>query len=193
VVSPPLDDTDMHTGPRQEQPAADEVLFVGALGRVENEDAARWLLREIWPIVRAARPGARLTLAGAEPSDELLREADAFPDVQVTGYVPSLNPYYERASVVVAPMRLGAGVKLKSVVAMLWGVPVVATPVGAEGVTGPQVFAAVEEAAADFARAVVAVLEDPASVRETSARAFKWSHDTYSTEQYRRSLDKLYS
>jgi glycosyltransferase involved in cell wall biosynthesis len=89
-------------------------------------------------------------------------------------------------------MRLGAGVKLKSVVAMLWGLPVVATSVAAEGVTGPQVFYSVEDDSTDFAAAVVAVLKDPSSADDVRARAFAWSHETYSTAQYRRSLEQLY-
>jgi glycosyltransferase involved in cell wall biosynthesis len=193
VVSPPLDDDDMPPGPQLERPGMPEVLFVGALERFENEDAARWLLREVWPLVRAVHPEARLTIAGARPSAALRRETESNPHVQLTGYVPSLSPYYERASVVVAPMRLGAGVKLKSVVAMLWGVPVVATPVGAEGVVGEDVFVAVEDHPAEFARAVVEAIECPAAVRESSARAYRWSHETYSTDRYRQALKRLYS
>jgi glycosyltransferase involved in cell wall biosynthesis len=193
VVSPPLDDEDMPRSPRLDPPDVPEVLFVGALWRVENEDAAQWLLREIWPKVVAAVPAATLTIAGAEPSPALRREAERHGSVRLTGYVKSLGPYYERASVVVAPMRLGAGVKLKSVVAMLWGLPVVATRVGAEGVSGPQVFLAVEDHSESFAKALIGVLKDPASARDVRDRAYRWSHDTYSPASYLRSLDRVYS
>jgi glycosyltransferase involved in cell wall biosynthesis len=193
VVSPPLDDADMPSAPRIEPPGAAEVLFVGALGRIENEDAAQWLLSDIWPHVLKAVPSARLTIAGAEPSEALKRVAKRYENVELTDYVKSLSPYYERASVVVAPMRLGAGVKLKSVVAMLWGLPVVATRVGAEGVTGPRVFIAVEDRSERFAEAVINVLNDPASAHDVCERAYRWSHGTYSTEEYLRSLDRMYS
>jgi glycosyltransferase involved in cell wall biosynthesis len=192
VVSPPLDDEDMPSAPETGQVGPPEVLFVGALDRLENQDAARWLLELIWPKVLAELPDARLTIAGTEPSRSLLRAAESVENVQLTGYVDSLSPYYQRASVVVAPMRLGAGVKLKSVVAMLWGLPVVATSVAAEGVTGPQVFYSVEDDSTDFASAVAAVLKDPSSADDVRARAFAWSHETYSTAQYRRSLEHLY-
>ena len=192
VVSPPLDDEDMPSEPRAEQVGPPEVLFVGALDRVENQDAARWLLERIWPQVLAAVPHARLTIAGSEPSPSLRRAAGFVDNVRLTGYVESLSPFYRRASVVVAPMRLGAGVKLKSVVAMLWGLPVVATSVAAEGVTGPEVFCAVEDDSRDFADAVIAVLKDPSSTRDVRARAFAWSHDAYSTAQYQRSVEQLY-
>jgi glycosyltransferase involved in cell wall biosynthesis len=193
VVAPPLDDIDMPEDPRPTRREGAEVLFVGALWRIENEDAARWMLDEIWPQVRTAVPGARLTIAGGGPSPALERCAARYDDVQLTGYVKSLSPQYARASVVVAPMRLGAGVKLKSVVAMLWGIPVVATEVGAEGVAGPDVFVAVENDGVAFAKAVVQVLRAPESVRDVLVRAHRWAHATYSTESYLGALEAIYA
>jgi len=179
--------------PRVKPPAEPEVLFVGALWRPENEDAALWLLRDIWPEVRARVPGARLTIAGSGPTPALASEARGRPDVDVPGYTESLAPFYQRASVVVSPMRLGAGVKLKSVVAMLWGVPVVATSVGAEGVEGPDVFAAVEDRSSCLAKAIIDVLMDPESAQDVSSRAHAWARQTYSERAYRCSLDRLYA
>jgi glycosyltransferase involved in cell wall biosynthesis len=192
VVPIPLDDADMPPDPRQQPPAGAEVLFVGALWRAENEDAARWLLADIWPTVRSAVPDARLVLAGAEPTAGLLAEAGRRGSVEVTGYVESLSPYYRRAAVVVVPVRLGAGVKVKAVVALLWGLPVVTTTTGAEGVTGPDVFFAVEDDAARFADAVVRALTDPAAAAEAGARAHHWSHGIYSASSYAGALDRIY-
>nr|WP_239523290.1 glycosyltransferase [Geodermatophilus normandii] len=192
VVFPaPLDDDDMPPGPPPGRPAVPDVLFVGAFWRPENEDAALWLLGEIWPEVRAAVPGVRLTLAGAGPGPRLEREAGRHRDVELTGYVPSLAAYYRRASVAVCPLRLGAGVKLKGLVAMMWGLPVVATRVGAEGISGPDVFAAVADDAARFAAAVIEVLRDPLRARTVRDRAFRWAHDTYSAAAYLRALERL--
>ncbi|MGK5173599.1 glycosyltransferase [Geodermatophilus sp. CPCC 205761] len=192
VVSPPLDDDDMPSRPRTEPLPAPEVLFVGALWRMENDDAARWLLRDIWPRIRRAVPAAHLTIAGHGPSDVLRQEAGRRDDVEVTGYVDSLGPYYRRASVAIAPLRRGAGVKLKSVVAMMWGIPVVATSVGAEGVAGPDVFVAVHDDPARFADAVTEALRFSQRTRDVAARAFAWSHDVYSAAAYARSLERLY-
>jgi glycosyltransferase involved in cell wall biosynthesis len=193
VLPPPLDDTEMPAGPPEEPARSRDVLFVAALERYENEDAARWLLGDIWPVVRRTVPGAHLTIAGAGANEALRREAARHHDVELTGYVPSLRPYYERAAVAVVPMRLGAGVKLKGIVAMLWGVPVVATRVGAEGVGEPGCFVAVEDDAGAFANAVAGVLLDPASAHELAGQAFEWAHDVHSAEGYRRSVEQLYA
>jgi glycosyltransferase involved in cell wall biosynthesis len=192
VLPPPLDDEEMPRSPRESAPRVPEALFVGALWRGENEDAALWLLREVWPRVRTRVPGARLTIAGADPKERLRRAAVAADDVELTGRVDSLAPYYRRASVALAPLRFGAGVKLKVVVAMLWSVPVIATSVGAEGVEGPAVFLAVEDDAEELAGAIVGALVDPEQALEVAARAYTWSHAQYSTAAYRRALERLY-
>jgi glycosyltransferase involved in cell wall biosynthesis len=192
VLPPPLTDEDMPKSPRRAAPTVPEILFVGALWRSENEDAALWLLREIWPRVRAQIPGVRLTIAGADPTEALRRAVDRAEDVELTGRVESLAPYYLRASVAVAPMRFGAGVKLKAVAAMLWGVPVVATTVGAEGVGGPDIFVAVEDDAAALATAIARALADPGPALEVAAEAHTRSHARYSPTAYRRGIENLY-
>ena len=192
VLPPPLDDDEMPSAPREEPPPRPQVLFVGALWRSENEDAALWLLREIWPIVQANVPEAELVIAGAHPTEPVRHEADRMDGVTLTGHVDSLADHYRRASVAVAPMRFGAGVKLKAVVAMMWGVPVVATSVGAEGVEGPDVFVGVEDDTACFAAGVVRTLRDPLPALEVAARAHAWSHARFSQAPYRHALSRLY-
>ncbi len=192
VLSPPLDDEAMPRTAPNAIPSTPLALFVGALWRPENEDAAMWLVNDIWPRVRAAVPGAQLTIAGAGPTPALMRRVAEVQDVEITGYVSDLGPYYRRAQVAVAPIRRGAGVKLKTVVAMLWGVPVVATRVGAEGVTGPDVFACVVDDAEHFADAVVQVLRQPDSVLDVRLRAHAWTHQEYSLSAYRQRMEGLY-
>jgi glycosyltransferase involved in cell wall biosynthesis len=120
------------------------------------------------------------------------REASALDTVEVTGHVESLTPFYRRASVAVASMRFGAGVKLKTVMAMLWGVPVLATTVGAEGVEGPDVFFAVEDDATALASAIARALDEPAAALEVASRAHAWAHSRYSTDAYARELERIY-
>jgi glycosyltransferase involved in cell wall biosynthesis len=193
VVAPPLDDRDMPAQAPTAQRTPPDVLFVGAMRRPENIDAALWLIEDIWPRVRAEVPGARLTIAGAEPTPAVRRAASAAPDVELTGYVDTLAPYYQRATVAVAPLRLGAGVKLKSAVAMLWGLPVVATSVAAEGVADPNLFFAVEDDAEGLARALVSALREPSAAVDVRDRAFEWSHGRYSSTTYARSLEEIYA
>jgi glycosyltransferase involved in cell wall biosynthesis len=112
--------------------AEDEVLFVGNYLHPPNVEGALWLAREVWPLVRRTRPGARLTLAGRAPPPSLA--ALAAPDIRVPGELADLRPLYARSSVVVAPIFWGSGVRIKLLEALACGLPVVTTALAAEGI-----------------------------------------------------------
>ncbi len=133
-----------------------DLLFIGSYLHPPNIDAMLWFAEEVLPLVRARVP-AHLTILGQEPPDEVRRLGG--PDVTVTGYVPDVDAYFRRARVFVAPLRYGAGVKGKVGQAMTYGLPVVTTPIGAEGmgiVDG--IHALVREDPKAFAEAVVDLL-----------------------------------
>jgi glycosyltransferase involved in cell wall biosynthesis len=141
---------------RSSEPAA---AFVGQLGWRPNVDGALWLGRKVWPLVRAARPDARLLLVGRQPAPAV-REL-AGPDVDVTGTVPDVQPYLERASCTLAPLSAGGGSRLKILESLAAGRPVVSTSIGAEGLddlVGHGIV--VTDDPRSFADAVVALLND---------------------------------
>jgi glycosyltransferase involved in cell wall biosynthesis len=107
------------------------LVFVGNFAHAPNVDAAAWLAREIMPRVTKLLPGARLLIAGANPTPEVT--ALAGPGVNVVGWVPHTAPLLARARVSVAPLRFGAGMKGKVGEALAHGLPVVTTSIGAEG------------------------------------------------------------
>jgi O-antigen biosynthesis protein len=107
------------------------LLFVGGFSHEPNVDAALFLVERVLPLVRAELPETTLRLVGNSPSPEIVA-LDA-PGVEVVGYAPHLQPFLERALVSVAPMRFGSGMKGKVAEAMACGLPVVTTPIGAEG------------------------------------------------------------
>ena len=137
-----------------------ELLFVGAMHRDANIDAVRWFQREMLPRVRAAVPSARLTVVGADPP-AAVRALAAEPGVDVTGFVDALEPYYARATVFVAPLRIAGGIAGKTLDALAAGCPVVTTTLGNEafGAT-PGEHLLTADTPADFAAAVVRVLGD---------------------------------
>lgn len=160
------------------------VLFMGAMHRPENVGGVLWFLREVWPSVRSSVPGAILVIAGANPPQSVISEAGA--DVHVLGYVRDLDACYRTATVFVAPLLAGAGLKFKVPQAMLYGLPVVATTVGAEGVghgATRSPVAAVEDSPSAFAEAVVALLLDSEHARREGARGREWASKTYSFDR----------
>jgi glycosyltransferase involved in cell wall biosynthesis len=127
---------------------------------VPNVDGVVYFLREIWPRIVAARPDARFVVVGADPAPTI--RAHAGPGVTIVGPVDDLRPYLAAAAVVVVPLRLGSGTRLKILEAWAMGRPVVSTALGAEGleaVSGRHLLIA--DDAAGFASAVVRVLSEP--------------------------------
>lgn len=156
-------------------PRADDlVLFVGTLNHYPNEDAARWLVTEIWPQVRHAHPGARLRIVGRD-DPRRLAAGRLQPLVDAAGGellvdVDDVRDHYREATVVVAPMRLGGGMRSKVVHAMAAGAPMVATPIGMEGL-GPEAQgqAVIGASADEIVAGVVAALASPAAARSRGA------------------------
>jgi len=153
------------------------IVFTGRLSYYVNADAATCFLEEIFPLVLARKPAARLTIVGPGPPRQL---RTSVPDnVVVTGYVPDLRPYLAQATVSVCPVRLAVGTQNKVIEALAMGTPVVAT---AQGCTGLAVQAGEHLLVADepehFADKVVQVLEDPAlqSHLADNGRAYVETH-----------------
>ncbi|MEP7356400.1 MAG: glycosyltransferase family 4 protein [Anaerolineales bacterium] len=136
------------------------IVFIGAYQHRPNLDGLRWFLRDIFPLVRAALPGVRLSVIGADPPPEAL--ALAASDVHIAGHVADLAQVYNACRLSIAPLRFGAGVKGKVLLSLSYGVPVVGTRLAAEGshlLDGQNVRLA--DAPEDFARAVVEVYTQP--------------------------------
>ncbi|MDR6167142.1 glycosyltransferase involved in cell wall biosynthesis [Microbacterium paludicola] len=181
--SPRRDDT------WEPDPAA-MVLFTGALNRPDNSNAVLWFLENVWARVLAEVPTARFVVAGGGAHDKLVSAVRRFPRTEMTGYVESLDPYYERASVFVVPLFTGAGVKFKTIDAMLRGVPIVATPVGVEGIERATEFTKVADRPVDFAAAVIDVLSS--ADHSAALQGAAWAGDAYSHAAFSHHLRSLY-
>ena len=108
------------------------LLFTGTMNYFPNADAATYFCDEIFPRIRERHPRVCFYVVGNQPSEPVKR-LDAQEGIVVTGYVPDVRPYFEKASVFVAPLRAGSGIQTKNLEAMAMGVPVVTTSVGAMG------------------------------------------------------------
>ncbi len=153
-------------------PEATTVIFVGAFSRGPNAEGARWFISEVWPGVRRSVPRARLVLAGAH-SDRLLAQCPA-EGAYATAYVADLKGHYDAASIAVAPLFRGAGVKVKVPQALAYGLPVVTTPIGAEGLP-PGCPAIVTGNATEMMACIIALLEAPERIRQLGEASRTWA------------------
>lgn len=188
VIDPPL--WDGSAGARRDptRRQSREAIFVAAFSRRENVEAGVWLLERVWPHVLARLPDARLRLVGADPPSDLVRRASEIPGVVVTGYVDDLDEYYDRAAVALIPLLSGAGVKFKTIDALVRDVPVVSTSIGAEGILDERdrVPFPVRDDPLAFADEVLRVLR---SDDQSSSGA--WARARYGRERFAQRLDEL--
>jgi len=151
-------------------PAASDVLFVGTVFYPPNVDAVMWFAKNSWPVIRQAHPAARFVIVGARPAPQILALAAQDSRIIVKGYVPDLAEVLRGCAAFIAPIRAGAGMRVKILDAWARGVPVVSTTLGAEGIEttdGEDILLA--DAPAAFADAVMRLLARP-DVRHQLAR-----------------------
>ena len=118
---------------RPRPPDSRELVFIGSMDWMPNEDGVRWFAGEVFNRIQERVAGARLTVVGRSPSPAVRELAARNPAIEVTGTVADVRPYLERGAVSVVPLRIGGGTRLKIYEAMAMGIPVVATTIGAEG------------------------------------------------------------
>jgi glycosyltransferase involved in cell wall biosynthesis len=158
-------------------PVAEAVaLFVGALWREENAEAAIWLVEQVWPLVRTQVPDARLRLVGDRPPPFLRTAAEGATGVEVSGYVEDLDVEYRSARIALAPLTTETGLKIKVPQAMAYGLPVVARPAAALGLAGAprDVWGGVTDDPSAYAAHVVTLLQDLDLAAAIGRRAASW-------------------
>lgn len=166
-----------------------DILFVAGFGHPPNVDAARWLVQSILPLVRE-RIGAKvhLWLAGSNPTEDVQRLAGE--DVTVTGYVTDerLQQLYASARVAIVPLRTGAGVKGKVVEALHYGLPLVTTPVGAQGLDGVEAVVPVSADEAVLAEAICELLQDDDRWQQASRAQLEYIRGRFSADAMEQAL-----
>jgi GT2 family glycosyltransferase len=161
------------------------LLFFGGYSHRPNVDAVVWLVREVMPLVWAEHPDLQVTLAGSAPNDEV--HSLAGDRVIVTGWVPHTRPYLDTALISVAPLRYGAGMKGKVGEALAYGLPVVTTTIGAEGMDlADGRHALIADTAPDFAAAIIRLLNDAALWQQLSLNGRQHANQQWGFEATRR-------
>lgn len=156
------------------------LLFLGSMNYGPNVEAVLRFARESLPRIHAQRPEVLLEVVGGDPPPEI--RALAGPRIVVTGRVETVQPYLERASLLVVPLGIGGGTRLKIVEALALGTPVLSTSIGAQGlglVHGRHLVLADGDEA--FARATLELLADPQEAARLGRRGqehviehFRW-------------------
>ncbi|WP_371029244.1 glycosyltransferase [Pseudoclavibacter sp. JSM 162008] len=189
VVRPPL----AIDGARSVEPGrTPTVVLVGYFFRLENREALEWMTQRIWPAVRSAQPSAELRVVGTGLSDDEVARLRRIPGVKPVGFVQDLEDAYNEVSVAAVPLLSGAGVKFKTIEPMIRGVPVVSTPLGAEGIGSAELYTAVTSDPEQFAAALIRALTKDPGERDRAASTRDWALDEFGRDAFRRSIEEIY-
>jgi glycosyltransferase involved in cell wall biosynthesis len=151
-----------------------DLLFVGGFGHLPNVDSVLWFVKEVWPFVKVDLKNIRFIIAGSNPPEEIRQLASN--DVIVKGYVSDdeLGNLYNTCKIAVIPLRYGAGVKGKTVEAMRYGIPIVTTAFGVEGLPDDYSFLPVFDTSQGFAEALVSLYNNEDTLRELSRKSVEY-------------------
>jgi glycosyltransferase involved in cell wall biosynthesis len=172
---------------------APAIVHLGTMFWPPNIEGVLWFARRVLPEVRRIVPDARFMIIGKNPPPEITDLA-ADPRNEVTGYAADPGPYLACADAFVVPLHAGGGMRVKILDAWLWGLPIVSTPIGAEGIEirdGENLLIA--EDASAFAAAVVRLLSDGALNARLRAAGRSWVESRYGWRQVYGRVDRVYA
>ncbi len=167
------------------------ILHLGTMFWPPNVAGVLWFARDVLPLIWQQAPEARFVVVGKNPPPDICSLASD-PRIQVTGYVSDPQPYLQAADVFVVPLHSGGGMRVKILDAWLWGLPIVSTPIGAEGielVDGDNILLAGDAPA--FAAATLRLLTDPALNQRLRLAGRRWVEQTYAWQGVYRQIDAL--
>ena len=150
-----------------------EMLFCGSIEYLPNKEGLTWFCKEVFPLVLAKLPDAKLSIVGrGNPGKELsdlLKSSSIFNH----GGVERINTYYQRASIAIVPLLSGSGTRLKLMEAMAFKVPVVSTSIGAEGINyTDRKNILIADSPGSFANEVIELLQNPQLANNIANEAF---------------------
>lgn len=178
-------------------PSKDTILFFGAIDYYPNTQGLLFFLNEIWPALLQGNPALKLTIVGQSPPPAIL--AYRSDNVLVTGVVDDIRPYVEDASVVIVPLQIGGGTRLKILEAMAMGKAIVSTSIGAEGIdVSHERNIMIADTPGDFAARTAEVLADPRlrdslgqEARGLVMSKYEWDVGVRALEQFYRELQVM--
>jgi len=168
------------------------LMFIGNFQHAPNVDAVKWFVTDVFPLIQRQLTGIVFHLVGSRMQKEVTILAS--PSVRIAGYVPDLEPYFRSSRVFVAPLRYGAGMKGKIGQSMSYGLPVVTTSIGAEGIMlqdGEN--ALIADSPEAFAQAVVRLYTDDPLWKKIADNSLEHVRQHFSEEAVKPRLAAIFA
>jgi glycosyltransferase involved in cell wall biosynthesis len=171
------------------------IVTLGTLHYPPNADGIRWFIHEVFPLIKQKLPEASLTVIGKNPPSDFVQIAHQNPNsIKVTGYVPDLTPYLEKAGVMVVPVRAGGGMRVRILEAFARGMPVVTTTIGIEGIeASPGEEVIIKDVPSEFAEAVVNLINDRGLQEKLARKGRLLAETQYDWQVVLKKMDTIYA
>jgi polysaccharide biosynthesis protein PslH len=167
------------------------VAFVGSMDWMPNQDGVQFFVKHIWPLIRRQCPDTTFQIIGRNPPASIV-SLRSLPGVEVVGFVPDVRPYLAQAAVIVVPLLVGGGTRLKIYEAMAMAKPVVSTTIGAEGLPlQPGTHFLQADEPAQFAGEVTRLLENVDLRRSLGRAADAFVRENYASETIARQFERI--
>lgn len=177
-------------GPCLREP--NSIIFTGNINYLPNADAVLYFCYSIFPVVLEEVPDSKLCVVGANPPRRI--KELACKNIVVTGYVDDIRPYFEKAELVVCPLRIAAGIQNKILEGMAMGLPVVATSRAIEGITGEvRDCISLGDTPGEFAKNVVLLLKNRELREKYGSSGRKFVAEYYDWGKNLARLDSVFS
>jgi len=155
-------------------------LFTGVMNYKPNVDAVLWFVKHCWADIKQNSPKAKLVIAGMDPVAKISNLA-LEADIEITGFVDDIMPYFNQANIFIAPFRISRGIQNKVLQAMSCGIPVVSTELGAEGIKAQQGNnMIIANTAEEFKSACIQLANDPNQRKTLGLNANNTINEHYS-------------
>jgi glycosyltransferase involved in cell wall biosynthesis len=168
------------------------VTALGVMFWPPNAEGVAWFAREAWPQVHTRFPEARLTIVGKNPPP-MLTDLNGVDGIEVRGFVPDMPPILAETAAFIVPLRAGGGMRVKILDTWCWGLPIVSTRIGAEGIAvrdGENILLA--DTADELAQAVNRVLSDDTLADRLRRNGRQWIEAKYDWRTTYRAWDDIY-
>lgn len=169
----------------------DSIAFIGNFEWLPNKDALMWFLNHILPLIRQERQSVRVFIVGKNIPDSVLKDPPAH--VVIRGFVPDIRAELSQYEVMVVPLRVGGGMRLKILESFAQYLPVVSTSIGCEGIEAEaERHLLVADSDQDFARETLRLLGDQGLQRKLAANAFQLVMNRYKWSTIAEQFEKVY-
>ena len=179
--------------PLQRNNTARRITFVGGLHYPPNAQGICWFAEQVFPQILQQAPESILTVIGKQPPPALQKLGIPAKNLEITGFVDKIEPYLAETAAFVVPLLAGGGMRVKIIDGWRWGMPVISTTIGAEGIaTTPEQNIIIADTPADLATRTIELLQQPAKAQQLAIAGRRWFEEHYDWRTVYQQWDSIY-